>query len=215
MRRSDFVQPLCALQRWHKRIRSSKRDDSRLWLMDGFRTSEVLRCRFRKVGCVWWILWVCIWIVSGGSLPTTLRGDRLFLFLLLLISDTLGQWCRWIQAWTVHGYGYLQMATRCVYVLIHCLLWTAKIWSTFLSVMCVYVCVLVFAFSAGPRACIGQRFAMAESICILASVVRRYEILLPTDVLGLSVKEQEDILTEWKILATLIPTSARVKFRRR
>lgn len=74
---------------------------------------------------------------------------------------------------------------------------------------------LVFAFSAGPRACIGQRFAMAESICILASVVRRYEILLPTDVLGLSVKEQEDILTEWKILATLIPTSARVKFRRR
>ena len=81
--------------------------------------------------------------------------------------------------------------------------------------MCVYVCVLVFAFSAGPRACIGQRFAMAESICILASVVRRYEILLPTDVLGLSVKEQEDILTEWKILATLIPTSARVRFRRR
>jgi len=77
------------------------------------------------------------------------------------------------------------------------------------------VCVLVFGFSAGPRACIGQRFAMAESICILASVVRRYEILLPTDVLGLSVNEQEEILAGWKVLATLIPTGARVRFRRR
>ena len=81
--------------------------------------------------------------------------------------------------------------------------------------VCVCVCVLVFAFSAGPRACIGQRFAMAESICILASVVRRYEILLPTDVLGLSVNEQEEILAGWKVLATLIPTGARVRFRRR
>jgi len=77
------------------------------------------------------------------------------------------------------------------------------------------VCVLVFAFSAGARACIGQRFAMTESICLLASVVRRYEILLPVDVLGLSVNEQERILMRWKLLATITPMRARVRFRRR
>lgn len=78
-----------------------------------------------------------------------------------------------------------------------------------------FVCVIVFAFSAGPRACIGQRFAMAESICILSSVVRRYEILLPMDVLGLSLNEQKEILTGWRVLATMTPTNARVRFRKR
>lgn len=33
------------------------------------------------------------------------------------------------------------------------------------------------AFSAGARGCIGLRFAYAESICILAMLVRRFEIL--------------------------------------
>lgn len=33
------------------------------------------------------------------------------------------------------------------------------------------------AFSAGARGCIGLRFAYAESVCILASLVRRFEVL--------------------------------------
>jgi len=75
--------------------------------------------------------------------------------------------------------------------------------------------VVVLAFSAGPRGCIGQRFAMTESLCILVSAVRRYEILPPTDVLGLNVKNQEEILTGWKPRVTVVPTNARVRFRRR
>ncbi|KAJ3571796.1 hypothetical protein NP233_g3521 [Leucocoprinus birnbaumii] len=65
------------------------------------------------------------------------------------------------------------------------------------------------AFSGGPRSCIGQRFAITESVCIIASIVRRYEILPPSDVLGLSVKEQEEILTRWKPGVTIVPTNAR------
>ena len=95
------------------------------------------------------------------------------------------------------------MATRSVYVLIHCL-------STTIDLP-----VVVFAFSAGPRACIGQRFAMAESLCILVCIVRRYIILPPTDVLGLDVEKQEEILTRWKPGVTVIPTNARVRFKRR
>lgn len=71
------------------------------------------------------------------------------------------------------------------------------------------------AFSGGPRSCIGQRFAITEGLCIIASIVRRYEILLPTDVLGLSVKKQEEILARWNSGVTIIPTNARVRFRRR
>ncbi|KAG9309956.1 cytochrome P450 [Chiua virens] len=36
-------------------------------------------------------------------------------------------------------------------------------------------------FAGGARSCIGQRFAFAEMIGILASVVRRYRILIPDD----------------------------------
>lgn len=35
----------------------------------------------------------------------------------------------------------------------------------------------VLAFSAGARSCIGMRFAYAESVCILANLVRLFEIL--------------------------------------
>ncbi|KXN84067.1 Putative cytochrome P450 CYP13A1 [Leucoagaricus sp. SymC.cos] len=66
------------------------------------------------------------------------------------------------------------------------------------------------AFSGGPRSCIGQRFAIIEGICILASIVRRYEILLPIDVLGLSLEEQTRRLTSWSPGITIIPTNARV-----
>lgn len=95
------------------------------------------------------------------------------------------------------------MATQCVYVLVHCL-------STIIDLP-----VVVLAFSAGQRGCIGQRFAMTESLCILVYIVRRYEILPPTDVLGLDVKKQEEILTRWKPRVTVAPTDARVRFKRR
>ena len=81
--------------------------------------------------------------------------------------------------------------------------------------MVVDLSVAVFAFSGGSRVCIGQRFSITESVCILASIVRRYEILPPNDVLGLNVKKQEEILTRWTPRATIIPTDARVRFKRR
>ncbi|KAF9443653.1 cytochrome P450 [Macrolepiota fuliginosa MF-IS2] len=71
------------------------------------------------------------------------------------------------------------------------------------------------AFSGGPRSCIGQRFAITESVCIIASIVRRYEILLPEDVIGLDFEEQKRRLTRWRPGITIIPTNARVRFRRR
>ena len=39
----------------------------------------------------------------------------------------------------------------------------------------------VLAFSAGPRGCLGKRFAYAESICILALLVRRFVVRLPAE----------------------------------
>ncbi|KAF8889571.1 cytochrome P450 [Infundibulicybe gibba] len=49
----------------------------------------------------------------------------------------------------------------------------------------------VLAFSEGPRGCIGQRFALAESVCILANVVRRYETQIPTRLVSRPCAEQE------------------------
>lgn len=68
------------------------------------------------------------------------------------------------------------------------------------------------AFSAGARGCIGQRYALAESVCILASVVRRYEVLLPE---GVARKDAGDRLLKWKAAVTLTPLSAEVRFRKR
>lgn len=73
----------------------------------------------------------------------------------------------------------------------------------------------VLAFSGGPRNCIGQRFATTESICIIASIVRRYEILLPEDMLGLDFEEQKRRLAEWKPGVTIVPANARLRFRLR
>ncbi|KAH7912385.1 cytochrome P450 [Hygrophoropsis aurantiaca] len=70
-------------------------------------------------------------------------------------------------------------------------------------------------FSNGARSCIGQRFALTESVCILANVVRRYEILVPDDLATKSIQEQKDALLKWTTGVTITPTNARVKFRRR
>jgi len=56
---------------------------------------------------------------------------------------------------------------------------------------------------------------MTESICIIAATVRRYEILLPEDILGLDFEEQKRRLAEWKPGVAITPTNARVRFRRR
>ncbi|KAL0959590.1 hypothetical protein HGRIS_011299 [Hohenbuehelia grisea] len=71
------------------------------------------------------------------------------------------------------------------------------------------------AFSGGARSCIGQRFAVTESTCILASLVRRYEILVPDDVKHLSFEKQKDILLDTTPRVTLTPNNARVVLRKR
>ncbi|TFK34437.1 cytochrome P450 [Crucibulum laeve] len=71
------------------------------------------------------------------------------------------------------------------------------------------------AFSAGPRSCIGQRFAITESLCVLASLVRKYEIILPDDLQGKPLEEQKRSLLHWTPSVTITPTGARVRLRLR
>jgi len=70
------------------------------------------------------------------------------------------------------------------------------------------------AFSAGPRGCLGQRFALAESICILASIIRRYEVLLPEKFAGATTEEARRRLFTWTTGITLTPTNTFVRFRK-
>ncbi|RDB30006.1 hypothetical protein Hypma_014135 [Hypsizygus marmoreus] len=71
------------------------------------------------------------------------------------------------------------------------------------------------AFSGGPRSCIGQRFSITESVCILAHITRKYEILVPEELGGKSRAEQEKVLLKWLPGITATPRNARVVFRRR
>ncbi|EGO03712.1 hypothetical protein SERLA73DRAFT_175316 [Serpula lacrymans var. lacrymans S7.3] len=71
------------------------------------------------------------------------------------------------------------------------------------------------SFSAGPRGCIGQRFALTESVCILASLVRRYEVLLPENMMHKPFDEQRETMLKWAPGVTLIPTNANIRLRRR
>ncbi|TFK46773.1 cytochrome P450 [Heliocybe sulcata] len=71
------------------------------------------------------------------------------------------------------------------------------------------------AFSAGARGCIGIRFAMTESVCILASLVRRYEVRLPVELEGLSRRQQKEEMLKWKTGVTTTPTNVRVRLIRR
>ncbi|KLO09951.1 cytochrome P450 [Schizopora paradoxa] len=71
------------------------------------------------------------------------------------------------------------------------------------------------AFSAGPRGCLGQRFATTSAVCILARLVRRYEILVPENLAG--VKDREELkrrLLKWTTGVTLTPTNAFARFRK-
>ena len=74
---------------------------------------------------------------------------------------------------------------------------------------------IVLAFSAGPRSCLGERFAITESICILANVVRKYEILIPDELKSKSLEERKKTLLHWIPKLTLTPQNAHVVFRSR
>jgi cytochrome P450 len=75
--------------------------------------------------------------------------------------------------------------------------------------------VLVLAFSAGPRGCIGQRFAVTESVCVLASLVRTYEISVPEKLRAKPFEEQKRSLLSWIPGITMAPTNCVVSLRRR
>ncbi|KAJ7665990.1 cytochrome P450 [Mycena polygramma] len=71
------------------------------------------------------------------------------------------------------------------------------------------------AFSAGPRSCIGQRFALTESACLLASLVRNYEISVPENLQAMSFEERKRTLLKWIPGVTMTPTNCFVRLRRR
>ncbi|PFH49568.1 hypothetical protein AMATHDRAFT_62875 [Amanita thiersii Skay4041] len=71
------------------------------------------------------------------------------------------------------------------------------------------------SFSQGHRSCIGQRFAITEGACVLANLVRRYEVLLPVELESKSREEQQRILLAWKPGVTIIPQNAWVRLRKR
>ena len=75
--------------------------------------------------------------------------------------------------------------------------------------------VLVMAFSAGSRRCIGERFAVTEGVCLLAHLVRQYEILVPKDLRAKSLKDQKNTLLAFKPWMTTLPLNAKVVLKRR
>ncbi|KAJ6570505.1 cytochrome P450 [Mycena vulgaris] len=72
-----------------------------------------------------------------------------------------------------------------------------------------------FAFSGGSRSCIGQRFALTEIVCVLASLVRSYEISVPAHLAAKPFEEQKRRLLRWKPILTLTPTDCVVRLRPR
>ncbi|KAJ7800400.1 cytochrome P450 [Mycena olivaceomarginata] len=71
------------------------------------------------------------------------------------------------------------------------------------------------AFSAGPRGCIGQRFAQTESVCALACLVRTYEISVPERLRAKPFEEQKRSLLSWVPGVTMTPTNCVVDLKRR
>ncbi|KAF8637853.1 hypothetical protein AX17_002479 [Amanita inopinata Kibby_2008] len=70
-------------------------------------------------------------------------------------------------------------------------------------------------FSQGHRSCIGQRFAMTEAVCVLANLIRHYEILIPAELESKPREEQQKILLAWTVGVTATPVNAWVRLRKR
>ncbi|KAJ7468050.1 cytochrome P450 [Mycena latifolia] len=70
-----------------------------------------------------------------------------------------------------------------------------------------------FGFSGGTRSCVGQRFALAESVCALASLVRSYDISVPDHLGSKSFEEQKRLMLRWKLGVTSTPTNCVVRLR--
>ncbi|KAL0572316.1 hypothetical protein V5O48_009638 [Marasmius crinis-equi] len=60
-------------------------------------------------------------------------------------------------------------------------------------------------FSHGSRHCIGKSFAITECVCLLALFVRRFRVVVPEQLKGLSWEEQHRRLLEWKPSLTTTP----------
>ncbi|KAJ6582915.1 cytochrome P450 [Mycena vulgaris] len=72
-----------------------------------------------------------------------------------------------------------------------------------------------FAFSTGPRNCIGQRFALTEGVCLLASLVHSYRISVPEHLQGAPFEEQKRLMLKWIPGLTMTPTNCFVRVQRR
>ncbi|KAF5358819.1 hypothetical protein D9758_008564 [Tetrapyrgos nigripes] len=71
------------------------------------------------------------------------------------------------------------------------------------------------AFSAGHRNCIGQKFALAEGVCILAHIARGYQILVPKHLRDQSFEEQKTHMLKWRPFITNSVINPEVVFCRR
>ncbi|KAJ6557960.1 cytochrome P450 [Mycena capillaripes] len=71
------------------------------------------------------------------------------------------------------------------------------------------------AFSAGPRSCIGQRFALTEGVCLLAGLVRSYEISVPDNLRAASFEEQKRTMLSWVPGITMTPANCFIRLQRR
>ncbi|KAJ7108701.1 cytochrome P450 [Mycena epipterygia] len=76
-------------------------------------------------------------------------------------------------------------------------------------------CGAVVAFSAGPRNCIGQRFALTESVCLIANLVRNYTISVPENLRAVPFEEQKRLMLSWIPGVTMTPTNCFVRLQRR
>jgi cytochrome P450 len=82
----------------------------------------------------------------------------------------------------------------------------------------------VLPFSAGARACIGIRFALSQSVAILANLIHTFEISLPSEVeiklndmeaRGIRIVERMEWLSAWSPGVTNTPQRAKVRVKRR
>ncbi|KZO90323.1 cytochrome P450 [Calocera viscosa TUFC12733] len=70
-------------------------------------------------------------------------------------------------------------------------------------------------FMIGPRSCMGQRFAQLEGICVLAHIVRQYDILLPVELEKASDEEKKKTLLSWDVRVALTAREVKLRFVKR